>query len=111
VKYLLKPGFWQSPDLLRPGPALRGIFAKCTPEPAPTIHYAPAESLERADVALIDAATRDDHAAFIVSWLKVLKDDKRAIFTPASHPQKGRRLPARTATAGRLGSGGEAGSA
>jgi antirestriction protein ArdC len=31
--------------------------------------------------------TRDDHAAYIASWLKVLKDDKRAIFTAASHAQ------------------------
>jgi antirestriction protein ArdC len=30
----------------------------------------------------------DDHAAYIASWLKVLKDDKRAIFTAASHAQK-----------------------
>ena len=29
-----------------------------------------------------------DHAAYIQSWLKVLKDDKRAIFTAASHAQK-----------------------
>jgi len=32
--------------------------------------------------------TRDDHAAYVASWLKVLKDDKRAIFTAASHAQK-----------------------
>ena len=31
---------------------------------------------------------RDDHAAYIASWLKVLKDDKRAIFTAASHAQR-----------------------
>ncbi|WP_290482010.1 ArdC family protein [Hyphomonas sp. UBA3201] len=31
---------------------------------------------------------REDHAAYIASWLKVLKDDKRAIFTAASHAQK-----------------------
>ncbi len=31
---------------------------------------------------------RDDHAAYIASWLKVLKDDKKAIFTAASHAQK-----------------------
>ena len=29
-----------------------------------------------------------DHAAYIASWLKVLKDEKRAIFTAASHAQK-----------------------
>ena len=31
---------------------------------------------------------RDDHAACIESWLKVLKDDKRAIFSAASAAQK-----------------------
>lgn len=31
---------------------------------------------------------RDDHAPYIAGWLKVLKDDKRAIFTAASHAQK-----------------------
>ena len=36
----------------------------------------------------ITPETRDDHAAYIASWLKVLKNDKRAIFTAASHAQK-----------------------
>jgi antirestriction protein ArdC len=31
---------------------------------------------------------RDDHAAYIASWIKVLKGDKRAIFTAAGHAQK-----------------------
>ncbi len=31
---------------------------------------------------------RADHAAYIASWIKVLKDDKRAIFTAASHAQR-----------------------
>lgn len=31
---------------------------------------------------------RDDHAAYIGNWLKVLKDDKRAIFSAASHASK-----------------------
>jgi antirestriction protein ArdC len=31
---------------------------------------------------------REDHAAYIGHWLKVLKEDKRAIFTAASHAQK-----------------------
>ena len=31
---------------------------------------------------------RDDHAAYIHTWLQVLKQDKRAIFTAASHAQK-----------------------
>ena len=36
----------------------------------------------------ITPETREDHAAYIASWLKVLKNDKRAIFTAASHAQK-----------------------
>jgi antirestriction protein ArdC len=31
---------------------------------------------------------RPEHAAYIQSWFKVLKDDKRAIFTAASHAQQ-----------------------
>ena len=31
---------------------------------------------------------RDDHTAYIESWLKVLKNDKRAIFTAAAHAQR-----------------------
>jgi antirestriction protein ArdC len=31
---------------------------------------------------------RDDHAAYISSWLEALKNDKRAIFTAASHAQR-----------------------
>ena len=31
---------------------------------------------------------RDDHASYIASWLTVLKNDKRAIFSAASHAQK-----------------------
>jgi antirestriction protein ArdC len=40
-----------------------------------------------ADLGLTPAP-RADHAAYIASWLKVLKDDKRAIFTAASHAQR-----------------------
>lgn len=40
-----------------------------------------------ADLALTPEV-RDDHASYIASWLKVLKDDKRAVFTAASHAQK-----------------------
>lgn len=36
----------------------------------------------------ITPETREDHAAYIASWLKALKDDKRFIFTAASHAQK-----------------------
>jgi antirestriction protein ArdC len=31
---------------------------------------------------------REDHAAYIASWLKVLKEDKRAVFTAAAHAQR-----------------------
>jgi antirestriction protein ArdC len=31
---------------------------------------------------------REDHASYIASWAKVLKDDKRAIFTAAAHAQR-----------------------
>jgi antirestriction protein ArdC len=31
---------------------------------------------------------RDDHAAYLASWIKVLKSDKRAIFAAASHAQR-----------------------
>jgi antirestriction protein ArdC len=31
---------------------------------------------------------REDHASYIASWLKVLKNDQRAIFTAASHAQR-----------------------
>ena len=36
----------------------------------------------------ITPETREDHAAYIQSWLTVLKKDKRAIFTAASHAQR-----------------------
>jgi len=31
---------------------------------------------------------REDHAAYIESWLKALKNDKRAVFTASSHAQR-----------------------
>ena len=31
---------------------------------------------------------REDHGAYLASWLKVLKDDKRAIFSAAAHAQR-----------------------
>lgn len=40
-----------------------------------------------ADLRLTPEA-RTDHAAYIQSWLKVLKNDKRAIFAAASHAQR-----------------------
>ena len=40
-----------------------------------------------ADLA-ITPEVREDHASYIASWLKVLKDDKGAIFTAASHASR-----------------------
>jgi len=31
---------------------------------------------------------RDDHASYIANWIEVLQNDKRAIFTAASHAQR-----------------------
>ena len=36
----------------------------------------------------ISLEPREDHAAYLSSWLQVLKQDKRAIFSAASHAQK-----------------------
>ncbi len=33
----------------------------------------------------IEPELREDHAGYIGNWLKVLHDDKRAVFTAASH--------------------------
>ena len=40
-----------------------------------------------ADLA-ITPEPRADHASYIASWLDVLKNDKRAIFTAAAHAQR-----------------------
>ena len=47
----------------------------------------------------------EDHAAYLGSWLKVLKDDKRFIFTAASHAQRAADLleSYQSAQAGQLG--------
>ena len=36
----------------------------------------------------ITPEVREDHAAYLDSWLKILKDDKRAIFSAAAHAQR-----------------------
>jgi antirestriction protein ArdC len=36
----------------------------------------------------ITPEVREDHASYIASWLKVLQNDKRAIFSAAAHAQK-----------------------
>jgi len=40
-----------------------------------------------ADLGIVPE-TREDHAAYIASWLKALKDDKKFVFVAASHAQK-----------------------
>lgn len=39
----------------------------------------------------IATAPRPDHASYIAHWLKVLKDDKKAVFTAASQADKAAR--------------------
>jgi len=36
----------------------------------------------------ITPEVREDHAAYLATWLRVLKDDKRAIFQAAAHAQR-----------------------
>jgi antirestriction protein ArdC len=40
-----------------------------------------------ADLGIV-SDMRPDHAAYIASWVKVLKDDKRFIFAAAAHAQR-----------------------
>lgn len=40
-----------------------------------------------ADLGL-ELTPREDHAAYLASWLKVLQDDKRFVFTAAAHAQR-----------------------
>jgi phosphatidylserine/phosphatidylglycerophosphate/cardiolipin synthase-like enzyme len=54
-------------------------FAPCCAEPAPVIHYAPGENLERIDVALIDGAEREiDMAAYVLTDWPVMQALTRA---------------------------------
>lgn len=39
-------------------------------------------------LADLDLSPRPAHASYIKSWLEVLRGDKRAIFTAASHAQR-----------------------
>lgn len=36
----------------------------------------------------INTEVRDDHASYVVSWLKVLRNDRKAIFTAAAHAER-----------------------
>lgn len=55
-----------------------------------------------ADLA-ITPEIRDDHAAYLANWLKVLKDDKRAIFQAAAHAQRAADYLAGLQTASQAG--------
>jgi hypothetical protein len=49
---------------------LLGPLTPCCADPAPVIHYAPAENLEHVDVAIIDRAEREiDPAAYVLTDL------------------------------------------
>ena len=51
----------------------------CCADPAPVIHYAPAENLERVDVALIDRADHEiDMAAYVLTDWPVMQALTRA---------------------------------
>jgi phosphatidylserine/phosphatidylglycerophosphate/cardiolipin synthase-like enzyme len=54
-------------------------LAPCCADPAPVIHYAPGESLEHIDVALIDRAEREiDMAAYVLTDWPVMQALTRA---------------------------------
>ncbi|WP_439366191.1 zincin-like metallopeptidase domain-containing protein [Bradyrhizobium sp. DASA03005] len=56
--------------------------------------YAMEELVAELGVGLLSAdlgltpEVREDHAFYSTSWIKVLKNDKRAIFTESSHAQR-----------------------
>ncbi|MBY5868636.1 hypothetical protein HFN58_28170 [Rhizobium leguminosarum] len=42
-----------------------------------------------ADLGIVpELEPRPDHASYLASWLKVISDDKRAIFQAAAHAQR-----------------------
>lgn len=46
-------------------------------------------SLICADLGIVpELEPRPDHAAYLASWLEVLSNDKRAIFSAAAHAQR-----------------------
>jgi phosphatidylserine/phosphatidylglycerophosphate/cardiolipin synthase-like enzyme len=58
---------------------LLAIGALSDADPAPTIHYAPAENLEHIDVELIDSARHEiDFAAYVLTDWPVMQALKRA---------------------------------
>jgi phosphatidylserine/phosphatidylglycerophosphate/cardiolipin synthase-like enzyme len=72
----------EAPDTSPALIAVFGFLALYQPgraDPAPAIHYAPAENLERIDVALIDAAMREiDFAAYVLTDWPVIEALARA---------------------------------
>jgi phosphatidylserine/phosphatidylglycerophosphate/cardiolipin synthase-like enzyme len=72
-------------DATPPGPRphrgclLLASLAPCCADPAPVIHYAPAENLEHIDVALIDRAQHEiDMAAYVLTDWPILQALTRA---------------------------------
>lgn len=66
--------------------AMRGITETCLP-----FGYIAeiGSALVCADLGIVpELEPRPDHAAYLQSWLKVLADDKRAIFQAAAHAQR-----------------------
>jgi len=58
---------------------LLASFSPCAADPAPAIHYAPAENLEHIDVALIDRAGHEiDMAAYVLTNWPVMQALLRA---------------------------------
>ena len=58
---------------------LLALLAPCRADPAPIIHYAPAENLEHVDVALIDRAEHEiDMAAYVLTDWPVMQALTRA---------------------------------
>src|SRR5215469_7159128 len=61
------------------GAVVVAIGAMSYADPAPTIHYAPAENLEHVDVALIDSAQHEiDFAAYVLTDWPVIQALTRA---------------------------------
>ena len=67
-------------NLIRASIAVASILALCRANPAPSIHYAPAENLEHVDVALIDAAKHEiDLAAYVLTDWPIIQALTRTV--------------------------------
>ena len=66
---------------------LASLAAPCCADPAPVIHYAPAENLEHVDVALIDRAEHEiDMAAYVLTDWPVMQALTRAADRGVANP-------------------------